>query len=234
VILKNNPTEISSSESSLWQAEYETAGIPSSVRNQPSSIVRDFIQLVELKNKCERSLDIGCGSGRNTKFLAESGYESYGVDFESKQIERLNSDPNKNDKCHFSVADIRKPWAFPDNYFSLAIDTYCFKHLITNEDIQNYNDELSRVMSPDSYYLIFFATKNDSYYKKFPVDVDSSLGLVIQDPGNQIYSKLYDIEEIIALFENFECVHSGIKKAENSMHGSLYQRESGFICFKRK
>ena len=49
-----------------------------------------------------RVLDLGCGSGRDSRFLAERGFDAYGVDISKVAIERAISKTNSHD-TNFSV-----------------------------------------------------------------------------------------------------------------------------------
>ncbi|MDD5050726.1 MAG: methyltransferase domain-containing protein [Candidatus Pacebacteria bacterium] len=56
-----------------------------------------------------KALDIGCGQGRDTLFLAESGFDVVGIDISRVGIERLNARvKGKNLKLKTVVGDVRQ------------------------------------------------------------------------------------------------------------------------------
>lgn len=54
--------------------------------------------------KGDKVLDVGCGSGRDSIFLAEQGFEVWGIDFSEEAIRKAELKCNK-DNLHFSVQD---------------------------------------------------------------------------------------------------------------------------------
>ena len=58
------------------------------------------------KKKCERLLNMGCGTGRHDCELTQIGYQVHGIDMSGLMIEIANNRA-KNDKASFEVADIR-------------------------------------------------------------------------------------------------------------------------------
>ena len=67
--------------------------------------------------KTGRSLDSGCGDGRNTVFLQNLGFESWGCEISKASIEALKI---KFSSCNFAVGkNIQLP--FEPNYFDLIV-----------------------------------------------------------------------------------------------------------------
>ncbi|MFW9922242.1 MAG: class I SAM-dependent methyltransferase [Candidatus Thorarchaeota archaeon] len=66
-------------------------------------------------------LDLGCGLGKITEYLAErTGAQFTGIDFSQKSIEWANANSNVNEKLHFSVMDINE-LSFPKNSMDVII-----------------------------------------------------------------------------------------------------------------
>lgn len=81
--------------------------------------------LVNMNNKKEPILDIGCGSGRDAKHLIDLGYTVHAFDQspnmikEAKQLTKLNDVFNVGDAINFES----------DNTYSLAYSIACLLHL---------------------------------------------------------------------------------------------------------
>lgn len=123
---------------------------------------KELIHLVkEKKIKLENVLDIGCGSGTNSIFLAKSGANVTGLDISPSAIEIATERARReNVSCKF-IVDNAYDLNFPDNEFTFIFDRGCFHH-IPSELREKYIDGLSKVLKKDGdYYLQAFSEKNN-------------------------------------------------------------------------
>lgn len=100
-------------------------------------------------------LDLGCGGGRNAHYLAERGYEVYGVDSAEAAVEF----------CRKRLARFRLPGTFrqgtfdcipfPDGFFSAVFCIAAFDH-VTLETAQVSIAEVRRVLAPAGVILLTF------------------------------------------------------------------------------
>ena len=122
-------------------------------------------------------LDIGCGIGRIaiplTSYLNSDGsYEGFdivkkGIDWCSRHITK--SFPNfkflhidlKNDLYNLKTENAASNFVFPydDNNFDLVILTSVFTHMMP-QDIENYMEEINRVLKPKGRCLVTFFILN--------------------------------------------------------------------------
>jgi SAM-dependent methyltransferase len=96
-----------------------------------------------------RLVDIGCGTGRNAIYLAQSGFEVHALDRSDdvlKDIDLHGVMPH----CH-SATDC---WLFEDAFFDLAMDIFCYSEQADQARKAAYRDELRRVLKSGGYYLI--------------------------------------------------------------------------------
>jgi SAM-dependent methyltransferase len=229
--------QTTTSSSDAWEKEYASGGIPSSVRRQPSVVVRDFLQRAKSMGVTNgKALDIGCGSGRNSLYLADNGFDVVAFDFAASQIDGLNAFIAENaglkNRVHPFVHDIRNPWPVETGSIDLAIDTFCFKHQIEESAIAFYVSEVSRALRAGGLFMMSFAGRRDGYYALFPSD-DTEPGQAFVDPGNQIASRLYDVAEVENIFSAFKTVYAEEKNQTNEMHGKIYQRETFSLCLQK-
>jgi hypothetical protein len=129
---------------------------------------------------------------------------------------------------------VTRRWPWRDSSAALAIDAFCFKHVIEPHGIANYISELQRCLEPGGIFMLFLATRNDGYYRQFSAPRQFGTGAIIVDPGNEIASRLYDRDEIEHLFQDFDIVHFAEKAGENVMHGVTYQRSSAVWHMRRR
>lgn len=229
---------LETSSSDLWKTEYEQQGIPSSIRADPSgSLISCLNFLKTTSGSMSKALDVGCGTGRNSLFLAQQGFDVTSLDFVSEQIEKLSLSAKElsvensiNALCH----DVGKPWPVQDNFYDLAIDTFCFKHQISVKSIQNYLAEIVRCLKKDGYYLLTLADRSDGYYRQFAVPEHSGHRMVILDPGNNILSVLYRFDEVISLFSPwFKLKYYEQKEKNGEMYGISYMRSTHLFVFQK-
>jgi len=100
-----------------------------------------------------RVLDIGCGAGTNSIFLARSGFEVCGVDLAPGAISAaLKRAAHEGLSIDFRVADaLRLP--YPTASFGGAIDVGCF-HTFDPSLRPAFSRELARVLRPSARYVL--------------------------------------------------------------------------------
>ena len=224
----------------LWNAEYNKKGIPSSFKEEPSGPVVEFLRLLSGKNiKTGKALDIGCGMGRNSIFLAQQGFEVCSMDFVPESIRTLAHKINLFGLasrvipiCH----DIAMPWPFKDETFDIATDTFCYTHDQANlETRSNYKNELRRVLKVGGFYLLTLPGVDDGYYGPLLASSPNPKERVIIDPENDIPMVLYTREDVERNFNNhFSLIYYSNKKKDGLMHGKIYPRSTHIFVFAKK
>lgn len=74
-----------------------------------------------------RVLDLGCGNGSLSNFIAQQGYEVVGVEDSESGFKEARLSPN----CHFIQASIYDlPYAELENSFDIVISSEVIEHLL--------------------------------------------------------------------------------------------------------
>lgn len=108
-------------------------------------------------------LDVGCGSGDLSIYLAQLGYQVVGVDFVEAAIAtaqaRLSArSPEIARRVRFQVADALKP-SLLQQRFGSVVDSGFF-HLFNPDQCDHFVDELAFTLRPGGwYYLHAFAVE---------------------------------------------------------------------------
>jgi len=231
----NSMADASGSE--LWRREYDHGGIPSSTRERPSNVVVEFREFIRREVRPGAvGLDIGCGTGRNTFYLAAEGFRMIAMDYVEGLVAGINARARERPELNIEaiLQDVSEPWSCSSNVADFAIDTFCFKHQIDSQSVENYVKELTRSLKNGAYFLLFLAAKNDGYYERFALPQQEGIGTIIVDPENGIASRLYDVDELKILFSSFEFISYKEKKAKNEMHGKLYNRVSHILYMAKR
>jgi len=100
------------------------------------------------KKSVRRVLDLGCGSGRHTVYLAKHGFEVYGIDIAPKGIKMTKDWLGKDRlKAKLTIGDIYKKLPYEDNFFDAIISTQTLHHNRI-EEIRKLIREIERILKP--------------------------------------------------------------------------------------
>ncbi len=154
-----------------------------------------------LKDKSEKLLDLGCGSGRN--FIQKKDLEIYGVDFSGKMLELAEKYAEKEDidVKLFKAYSWNLP--FKDNFFDNALFIATLHCIPDKEKREKSLKELKRVLKKKGKALI---TVWDKKHKKFDnADKEVLMPWEIRDNQTKYYRYyyLYDKQEFIPLLKKF-------------------------------
>jgi ubiquinone/menaquinone biosynthesis C-methylase UbiE len=132
---------------------------------RPRPILVEFVEKGFIKKG--KALDICCGAGTNTVYLAENGFEVTGIDISSKAIEYAKKKAQQAKvKINFMAQNfINLP--FEDEEFDFVFDMGCFHH-VEVEDRTKFIKGVHRVLKRGgSYMLTCFSYKNGPAWNHF-------------------------------------------------------------------
>jgi ubiquinone/menaquinone biosynthesis C-methylase UbiE len=104
-------------------------------------IITELIKDVKGKNV----LDFGCGSGRFSKIMAESGAHVTALDISEHQIELANR-INAHKNITYEIGNESNLCKFQDSSFDLVLLNMVFPTLSDTEEAENIIKEISRVL----------------------------------------------------------------------------------------
>ena len=99
-----------------------------------------------------RTLELGCGLGRYSRYLARQGIQATGVDFSSVAIAKAQEHV-AGDNLRFLVGDVTRLDALAGP-FDMSFDVGCF-HCLDAEAQQAYAAEVFRLLKPGGMHLIW-------------------------------------------------------------------------------
>lgn len=105
-----------------WSTTYDTDTNPT--RDLDQEATRTILGNLRPAN----ILELGCGTGKNTAFLAQIGEHVQALDFSEGMLERARakiSAPNVN----FTVADLTQPWPCADRSVDLVVANLVLEHI---------------------------------------------------------------------------------------------------------
>ena len=116
-------------------------------------IPKELKELVETNNP-KTSLELGCGLGRFSRYMAEQGIKATGVDFSSVAIGKAKKRvANDERKPTFVIGDVTNLEMITEQ-FDVSFDIGCF-HCLDEEDQRKYVSEVYRLLKPGAIHLIW-------------------------------------------------------------------------------
>jgi ubiquinone/menaquinone biosynthesis C-methylase UbiE len=149
----------------------------------------------------QRVLDLGCGTGRHSLFLAKQGFDVYATDMSPTAVkiagEKAAALELKN--VHFQQHDMRDI-PFKNNFFDAVICTWTLHHG-TLAQIQRTVDEVHRVLTPGGIFATDIPSTTTAGYKiGKEIEKNTLIGKKSEEDVPHHYSTR---EEIYTLFSGF-------------------------------
>jgi SAM-dependent methyltransferase len=141
-----------------WDAEYNK--YRQIWGERPSELALEASKrLIHHKGRPLRVLDIGCGYGRDSVYVAKSlGFRVLGIDISGKAIEmaKENSLKAQATKAEFSLIDFREL----HSYFDVALVSNLY-HLLPPEGRRDLAEHVARLLGPDGVLYLNAISVND-------------------------------------------------------------------------
>ncbi len=213
-------------EKELWNEEFDRVQIiPSSTRMAPSKALVLFSELLGF-GPGTRVLEPGCGTGRNSIYLAQRGCEVHAIDFSEVALERLSQEVRRaqlTERIHVYKRPLEERFPFESSYFDSVVDSYVLCHFLAETMKVQYLDEISRVLKPGGKFFCSVFSDKDEYYRAL-VQIEGQR--VALDPVNRIRKQLYTEHEITALLtKRFEVPYFVNFKFVDHVRERPYQRD---------
>jgi len=190
-----------------WEKIYQEKG---EVFSEIISKVKKYTKIFK-KNKYKKILDLGCGTGRHSIYLAQNGFivsasdiSKTGIDIAKKKAKGFNLTNIK-----FKVHDMRKI-PYPNNYFDGIICIFTLGHGLL-KDNKDTIDEMFRVLKPKGIIITeFMSVKDKTYGKGKEVEKNTFLGSMEED--KHMLHHYFTKDEIKELFSKFTKLKISSKK----------------------
>ncbi len=168
---------------------------------EPSIPAKKSLELFKKQN-ITKIIEPGAGLGRDTIFFAQNSIHVKVLDYSLSGINVINKKAEKLNLSNFistKIFDVREKLPFEDN----SVDA-CFSHMLycmalTNNDLENLNNEIHRILKPKGINIYTVRHTNDGDFKK----------------GIHIGENLYENDGFIVHFFSKDKVKSLLKGFEN-------------------
>jgi ubiquinone/menaquinone biosynthesis C-methylase UbiE len=131
--------------------------------------LRPYKKIIEVadifkKNNIKRVLDLGCGTGRHTVYLARRGFDVYGIDIAKEGVKMTKSWlKEENLKADLKVGNIYAKLPYQDNFFDAIITTGVIGHSDI-AGIRKTIKEMKRILRSNGFVFVN-VRKNKKYAK---------------------------------------------------------------------
>jgi ubiquinone/menaquinone biosynthesis C-methylase UbiE len=128
----------------------------------PSQEIATFLAAINVKKS--RALDLGCGAGVETMYLAENGLRASGIDISSKAIALAKASAEQRQlRIDFRTGTVLG-LPYPDKTFSVLNDRGCL-HNMELEEWRKYALEAARVAKPGALFLLRGASSREPHHE---------------------------------------------------------------------
>ncbi len=127
-----------------WADQYDT--------NENRTRDLDKVSTIETLSKYdfESVLELGCGTGKNTKWLLEKAKRIIGFDFSQEMLNKAN-EKITDEKAVFKRADLKEDWKVDNNFADLITCSLTLEHI---EDLNHVFNQANLKLKKDGLFFI--------------------------------------------------------------------------------
>lgn len=134
----------------IQNAYNEWSGIYDSNRNFTRDLDAQVTREILADQRFASILELGCGTGKNTVFLAEIGERLHAFDFSEGMIQKAR-EKVKSGNVRFEIADLTRRWNCDDSAYDLIACNLVLEHI---GDLSHIFSEAARTLIPGGKFLI--------------------------------------------------------------------------------
>ena len=127
-----------------WAATYDED------RNRTRDLDQQVTQATLNDRRCAHILEIGCGTGKNTGFLAQIGARVTALDFSAGMLARARAKVQAANVT-FDEADLTQPWPLEDNSANLVVCNLVLEHI---KNLDFIFAQAARVLMSDGRFFV--------------------------------------------------------------------------------
>lgn len=144
---------------SAWEKEYQKPLLVTK-KEGPQNFIVQFLKYLKKEKGLPMSdlrvLDLGCGTGRNSNYLAERGNLVFGLDLAANALKLASERAEKaglSEQTKYLRQSIGDKLSFEDNSFDLILDITA-SNSIKSSEREVYLKESSRVLKPGGFMIL--------------------------------------------------------------------------------
>lgn len=217
-----------SSQQQIWEEEHKNPQVllpmNSTEVSHGVSLFWDWLQKENFSHPL-RGLEMGCGKGRNSIWLAQQNVVMEAFDFSSVAIEeakKRTSVAASKVLPHFCVHDATQPWPFKNDSFDFAIDCFASTDIDSLQGRTFARNELWRVLKKNGYLLVYTLSTDDAFHQEMRKTSPAPEKNSFLHPTNGKFEKVFEEEELKTFYEDWKVIEKKRISKTASFFGKNY------------
>jgi len=178
---------------------------------EPDKLAMQFTKLLRNKH-AQRVLDLGCGTGRHTVYLAKQGFETHGIDISETGLRKTRNKLQKEKLDASLVKCDMKALPYIPHCFDAVMSLYTIYHN-TKQGIRKAIEEIHRTLTKTGLTLLNFHTKHSSKHGK-GTQIEENTFIQENGPEKGVIHHFVDENEIHQLLKGFKILKLQIEEHE--------------------
>ncbi|MFH1505905.1 MAG: class I SAM-dependent methyltransferase [archaeon] len=183
-----------------WNKVYKDKG---EIQFGVIDLVKDSLKLLKERD-AKKVFDLCFGTGRHIVFLAENGFEVYGIDNSEKAKEMTKEKAKERNlkNVHLQVADMHE-LPYEDKFFDAIIAVYALEHN-TLDELKKVISELERILKSGGILVATLISRKDPRYGQGTIIEPHTYNEIKDLAEYSVYHRFSDEKEVRELFFNFK------------------------------
>lgn len=219
-----------SHQGNIWDREYNNPKLVTK-KEEPQSDTLRFFRFLKKDQKYiiedKIILDLGCGTGRNTNYLAEKGNKVIGIEISKTAIRLAESRARDLElNVDYRLGDIGEPYNIPDNSIDVVLDITSSNSL-NDHGREIYLKEVNRVLKTGGYFFVRALCKDGnknvknllkmSPGKEYDTYIIKEIGLTERVFSREDFTKMYS--------QYFKILNLEKKTSYTTFNDRVYKRD---------
>ena len=221
-----------------WEREYRNPKLVTKNEGPQADTLR-FLKFLRKEEKfkveVKNILDLGCGTGRNSNYLAEEGNKVIGIEISKTALKLAQTRAKElNVIVDYRLGDIGEPYEIEENSIDIVLDITSSNSL-NEKGREIYLSECSRVLKPGGYFFVRALCKDGNKNVK---------NLLKQSPGKEydtyilkdidLTERVFSKEDFINMYSKyFKILNLEKKTSYTTFNDRIYKRDY-FLAYMQK
>lgn len=219
-----------SNQGDIWDKEYKNPLFVTKNEGPQADTLR-FLKFLKKEEKFrienKNILDLGCGTGRNSNYLADMGNHVIGIEISKTALNLARERASRLDlNVDYRLGDIGKEYKIEDNSIDLVLDVTSSNSL-DQEGREIYLNEVNRVLKNGGYFFVRALAKDGNKNVK---------NLLKQSPGREcdtyvikeigLIERVFSRDDFIKMYSQFFKILKLEKKTSyTTFNDRIYKRD---------